>query len=1204
MSVWLSSQMDYIYVGYGLTFFFLAIAAWSLQRQRAGTPRWNWLALFAILHGANLWLEGLMCALQWPPGAVLRLLLRLISFLCLLEFGRASLVASLRRGPGLWLHLLPLAIVTGFGGSGLQTLQAVVRYAVGFPAGVLAAWVLVRYAETHTGRSRHQLIAAACCFVVYGLLIGLIPAPAAWPPAAFLNEAELARLTGLPTQVWRGLFVLCTAVLLWWHYRRRQEELLTRPGQLVWWHYMRYSLPLMAVLLLLGWVVTDQLGRLEDGRLRADLLWRARMLAAAFDTEHLNRLTGTRADLTSPDYRVIKGQLMALRRVDERARFYYLCGLNPSNEVFFFADSEPPGSKEISLPGDLYREASATFRAVFHTGVPATEGPLPDQWGMWLSALAPVKGLHGQTTAVVGLDMTMDDWAQHIARRRMWPILSQMLLLVMIICAFIVVQRLQLLADWLKQSEQRYRGLIEGNASVMLLLNPVTGCVEEANPAASAFYGFSQAQWAGMQVSNFSMLTAAQHADLVRKLAHGPTTYRSRHRMSDGTVREVEVALSPITVQGTQRNFAIVRDVTAQVRAERALQENEARLRKIYDSMTAYMLIGEIVSDASGKAVNYCIVDGNASFLRLLGRTREEVVGLLAPQVFGGALPFLERAAAVVASGQPQHFESFFEPLAIQLDVALFTPEPGRFAVFASDITAQKYGEEQLRLQGAALSAAANGIIITDGVGKIIWANPAFSVMTGYELREVQGKTLAFLRSDQNPPEFCAKIDEAFRTGTVWSGEISSRRKDGRLFTDVTTLTPVRNSAGTVTHFIEIKQDVTEQRALLQQFLQAQKMESIGRLAAGIAHDFNNQLQGILGFSDLLRRSMPEEDVRRADIEEIRKAAYAAANLTRQLMAFGRRQALDMQVLDINRLITDGNKMYQRLFGEDIAFTLVLAPDLERVRADPGQLDQVLMNLLINARDAMPQGGHVTISTANVTLEAQGVSQMPDARPGRFVVLAVADTGVGISQEIMAHIFEPFFTTKAKHVGTGLGLATVYGLAQQHGGWVHAQSQVGVGTTFKVYIPAFVSAEAPVVVRQAAVTEQPLPMGNGQRILVVEDEPGVRELALRTLRQNNYTVFAAASVSEALRIHAEAGEPFELLLSDVVLPDGNGLELVEQLLARQPGLCVVMASGYTDERSRWPAIQARGLRFIPKPYPVATLLRTLHEVLQAPPLKG
>jgi PAS domain S-box-containing protein len=626
-----------------------------------------------------------------------------------------------------------------------------------------------------------------------------------------------------------------------------------------------------------------------------------------------------------------------------------------------------------------------------------------------------------------------------------------------------------------------------------------------------------------------------------------------------------------------------------------------AEFRRLFDH------VGDVVFV---KNVDGQILMANTTAVERYGYSQEEWKQIRTPDLFApeelARLPAVQQTLAregqVVFETVHVRKDGQRMPVEVNVRRTTFRGEPAEVGVIR-DITARKYGEEQLRLQSAALSAAANGIVITDHAGKVIWANSAFSAMTGYELGEVQGKTLDLLRSNQHPPEYYAQLAAAFRDGTVWSGELVNRRKDGRLFTDTTTVTPVRNSAGEVTHFIEINQDVTEQRALQQQYLQAQKMESIGRLAAGIAHDFNNQLQGILGFSDLLRRSMPEEDERRADVDEIRKAAYAAANLTRQLMAFGRRQALDMQVLDINRLINDGHKMYQRLFGEDIAFRLELEPDIERIRADPGQLDQVLMNLFINARDAMPNGGSVTISTANTTLGARDVGQWTDARPGRFVVLAIADTGMGMPPEVRAHIFEPFFTTKSKHQGTGLGLATVYGLAQQHGGWVHVYSEVGQGSTFKVYIPAFASTEASVVAPGPVVSE-PYLAGHGQRVLLVEDEAGVRELALRILRQNNYIVTAAGSVGEALKLHAEAPAPFELLLSDVVLPDGNGLELVEQLLVKQPGLRVVMASGYTDERSRWPAIQARGLRFIPKPYPAAALLRLLHEVLLAPQLKA
>jgi PAS domain S-box-containing protein len=1207
MSEWLKAQMDFIYIGYGLAFFFLAIAAWSLDRQRAGRLAWGWLMVFGIIHGANLWLEGLMFGWHWVPGETLRLLLRLVSLLCLLEFGRASLPETVRRYCGPWLPLPLLAVSAVFAGSGLMTLQAVVRYAVGFPAGLLATAVLLRYAAQCAGPDRWQLRLAAFLMGCYALLIGLIPSAAPWPPASFLNEVELRQLTYFPAQIWRGLVIFGIALLLWWHYRRSQERSTGQHGTLAWWHYLRWGLPFVILLLAAGWVITEQMGRWEQQELRSGILWRIRMVAAALDSGHVAGLRGTRADVNNPHYQVLKSQLISMCRVDPQARFYYLNGLNHRGEVFYFADSEPSTSKAVSLPGNFNRDASPAFRAVFRTGQAITEGPLADQWGTWVSALAPVRNAQGQVLAVVGLDVEATDWAALIASRRMWPILAVMLLLVLLIGAFIVVQRLQLLTDWLTDSEVKHRSLFENSGVAMALLDAETLRVVDANPAAAVFYGYPREKLIGMLATQFSQRSLEELRAVIQTSAKAPVRMRGPHRLADGAIRTVEVCVSPMLVRNRRMVFIIVTDVTDQVRAERTLQENETRLRKIYDSTTEWMLLGELVRDAAGAVVNYCFVDCNASFLRIFGLERRDVIGRLATQVFGALPPFLGPCAEVVASGQARQFESFYPPLARYFEVSLFTPEPQRFALFASDITARKYDEQQVHLQGAALAAAANGMIIMDREGKVIWTNPAFTVITGYELREVQGKRLNVLRSGKHSPEFYAELEEAFRLGRVWSGEVINKRKDGRLYTDAMTVTPVRNSEGEVTHFVEIKQDVTEQRTLQEQYLQAQKMESIGRVSAGIAHDFNNQLQGILGFSDLLRRALPEGDQKRADVEEIRKAAHAAADLTRQLMAFGRRQALAMQVVDINKLVGDNRKMYQRLLGEDMGFELKLAPDLERIKADPGQLDQVLMNLLVNARDAMPNGGRVTISTYNVTLDARDVSQWKDVRPGRFIVLSVSDTGVGIPPENLTRIFEPFFTTKEKHRGTGLGLATVYGIAGQHEGWVHVYSQVGEGTTFKVYLPVLASTDnLAVAFRPAAV--EPEQKGNGQRILLVEDEDGVRSLAVRVLTESNYHVTAAATVGEARKLYAEATQPFELVLSDVVLPDGNGLDLVEELLAKQPGLRVLMASGYTDERSRWPAIQKRGLRFVPKPYPVGVLLRTLHEVItepaQPPPAAG
>ncbi|MCX7010701.1 MAG: PAS domain S-box protein [Kiritimatiellaeota bacterium] len=798
--------------------------------------------IFGVLHGANLWLDGLLQGLPWPEGETLRLLLRLISFLCLLEFGFASLTASTRRTIGLGLYLLLLAIVALYANRGMATLQAVMHYAIGFPAVMLATFALARYAATRSGVERRQLNVAALLMAAYGVLVGLIPSHAPWWPAFFLNENELCDLIILPAQIWRGLLIFLIAMLLWWHYRRGQEQLLQQKGRLVWWHYLRWAAPIVCALLAAGWLITERVGAWTEQQMRADVLWRARMTAAAVNLDHLGKLTGTRADLASPQYQALKTQLMTLRRIDPRARAYYLAGLNLSNEIFFFADSEPPGSKDMALPGDIYRDATKTFCRVLRAGAPALEGPTADQRGVRISGLAPIWDAHAQVRALVGIDIRADDWTQIIAARRVWPILSVMLLLTMFMGAFLVVQRLQLLTDRLTESEVKYRSLFENSGMVMMLLDADTLQVVDVNPAAAAFCGYPREKMVGLAAAQFSPRSHAGLTAAVQAARQKPLHIRGPYFQVEGSERVVEVFISPQSVRNRQLVFLLLSDVTEQVRAENALQENEARLRKIYDSMAEHMLIGELVRDATGMVVNGVVVDCNTSFLRAFGKEREEVVGQLMTRAFGFLPPFLEQCGEVVESGQPQHFEIYLEPLSVHLAVSLFAPEPNRFALFAADITAQKYGEEQARVQNIALSAAANAIVIMDRAGKIIWTNPAFTVMTGYPLGEVQGRTLDLLRSNQHPPEFYAELTEAFRVGRVWSGEIINRRKDGSFYTEAMTVTPVRDSVGVITHFIEIKQDVTEQRALQQQFLQAQKMESVGRLAAGIAHDFNNQL--------------------------------------------------------------------------------------------------------------------------------------------------------------------------------------------------------------------------------------------------------------------------------------------------------------------------------------------------------------------------
>ena len=391
-----------------------------------------------------------------------------------------------------------------------------------------------------------------------------------------------------------------------------------------------------------------------------------------------------------------------------------------------------------------------------------------------------------------------------------------------------------------------------------------------------------------------------------------------------------------------------------------------------------------------------------------------------------------------------------------------------------------------------------------------------------------------------------------------------------------------------------LQHELAERKQLEAQFLQAQKLEGIGQLAGGIAHDFNNLLTAISGYADLMWDALPHDQPIRSDLEEIQKAVTRASNLTRQLLAFARKQIIEPRVLNLNDLIGDMDKLLRRVIGEDIDLITRPEPNLGFVKADPGQIEQVILNLAVNARDAMPNGGKLTIETRNVLLDSSYARGHQSVTEGSYVLLAVSDSGAGMDSDIQAHAFEPFFTTKAQGKGTGLGLATCYGIVKQHGGNIWVYSEVGQGTTFKIYLP---QVEEPVAAMPAQVLAQTLPRGK-ETVLVVEDETAVRALATRVLRAQGYLVLEAINGAEAIRV-AEAYAPatIDLLLTDVVMPELGGQAAATQISARNSTMKVLFISGYTDNAIVHHGRLEEGVAFLHKPFTPAMLTRKVREVL-------
>ena len=504
---------------------------------------------------------------------------------------------------------------------------------------------------------------------------------------------------------------------------------------------------------------------------------------------------------------------------------------------------------------------------------------------------------------------------------------------------------------------------------------------------------------------------------------------------------------------------------------------------------------------------------------------------------------------------------------------------------------------DRLRLVSSALESAANAIAITDREGAVSWVNPAFSQLTGYSLAEIQGCKLSRLKSGAQDAAFYRNLWETILAGRVWHSEMINRRKDGSFYTEDNTITPVRDERGEITHFTSIKQDITARKQLEEQLRQSHKLEGIGQLAGGVAHDFNNLLMVIRGNAELLAEdSDTMSPLAREFLGQISSAAESAANLTRQLLLFGRKQAMQSRAVGLNDLIVNLSKMLRRVVSEDIKLDCACGNPKPFVQGDPGMIEQVVLNLVVNARDAMPQGGRLQISTQVVRLEVGDIRIRPEARVGDFVCLAVRDTGAGIPPGILPRIFEPFFTTKEAGKGTGLGLPSVYGIAKQHQGWVEVTSLVGTGTTFEVFLPLIPAATSD----PASLPGAAGPHGGTETILLVEDQLPVRLMTRRVLESYGYQVHEAASAREAMKIWRQHAGEVALLLTDMVMPGGmTGWELSEQLRAQKQNLKVVFMSGYSADVVGGNAEFMRQCQsfFLQKPCANADLAQTVRNCL-------
>jgi two-component system cell cycle sensor histidine kinase/response regulator CckA len=604
----------------------------------------------------------------------------------------------------------------------------------------------------------------------------------------------------------------------------------------------------------------------------------------------------------------------------------------------------------------------------------------------------------------------------------------------------------------------------------------------------------------------------------------------------------------------------------------------------------------QVVDPSTGR-----FIDVNERACRDLGYTREEYLDLSVTDVDpnSSASTFVDVVEHVhqglLRTTESIHRRKDGSTFPVEISLQYVHLERGYIIAVARDISQRKDDMAARLLLSTAIEQADECVIITDPQGNIVYANPTFEALMGYSQAEAVGRNPRFLKSGVQDEAFYRTLWQTITSGKVWRGRLVNRRKDGTLCTMDGTISPVRNADGIITNYVAVRRDVTVIVALEAQFRHAQKMEAVGRLAGGVAHDFNNILSVILSYAEMVGGDLKPDEPARADIEEIRKAALRATDLTRQLLAFSRQQVLEAKVLNLSQSVAGLEKMLRRLLGADVELVMLSPTGLGNVKADPGQVEQILMNLAVNARDAMPQGGKLTIETANVELDDDYARAHANARAGAYVMLAVSDTGTGMDAETQARIFEPFFTTKEKGKGTGLGLATVFGIVAQSNGHILVYSEPGKGTTFKIYFPRTSGA----AVVDSSQPPAPEPGRGSETILLVDDDDQVRAVARAILRRNGYVVLEASSGGEAFLICEQHEAKIHLLLTDVIMPRMSGRQLADRLAKLRPQMKVLFMSGYTDDTVLQHGILESGVAFLQKPLTPTSLTSKVRQVLRS-----
>jgi PAS domain S-box-containing protein len=743
---------------------------------------------------------------------------------------------------------------------------------------------------------------------------------------------------------------------------------------------------------------------------------------------------------------------------------------------------------------------------------------------------------------------------------------------------------------------EAFQSLFENTPLPMWIYDLKTLEFIAVNDAAVAHYGYSREEFLHMKITEIR--PPEELPRLFSNMEHQRTEWvhsgQARHLLKDGTIIDVEYDSHTLEVPRQDAVIVVARDITERKRSEERLY----LLSQIVERSPEMIGLG----DPDGH-----ITYANRAFLKALGYSEEEILGKHFSCTFSPRNP--AALMAEIVKGETKYLEGEGwqgECLRIRRDGTEFPVLLSRGAIknvegrtvgtfgVSRDITERRREEEDIRRLAAIVESSFDAIMSTTLEGAVLTWNSGAERIYGYSAAEIIGRNIGIVVPADQHDEVSGALGKVKRGEKLEQFETTAVRKDGKVIHILLTASPIKDASGRIVGISDIVRDISDDKRMEQMFRQAQKMEAVGRLAGGVAHDFNNLLGVIIGYTETLLDRIGHDAELRGQAEQIGKAANRAAALTRQLLAFSRQQVLEPKILNLDTVVAEVEKMLHRLIGEDIEISTLLNSSPGSVKADQGQMEQVIMNLAVNARDAMPQGGKLIIETSNVDVGEEYAQSHQPFLAGPYVLLTVSDTGIGMDQETKSHLFEPFFTTKELGRGTGLGLATVYGVVKQSGGYIWAYSELGQGSVFKIYLPRV--DQAALKIRPSGESVQLL--RGTETVLLVEDEQSLRALTRDLLERSDYQVLEASSGDHALEVAERHGGPIHLLLTDVVMPGMNGAALAANLAPLHPEMKVLFMSGYTGGFATQIGLLGAGAKVLQKPFSRDALLRKLREVLE------